>query len=83
MAENKEQLNNSKTDDQKFYTGLNIVHLACIFDQQQAIDFLSMYGVSKIRQGLQGGTDPVHTAAWFGNCWTSAITQKVRPQSSG
>ena len=25
-----------------------------------------MYGVSKIRQGLQGGTDPVHTAAWFG-----------------
>ena len=65
-TENKEKLNNYKTDDQKFFTGLNIVHLACIFDQQQAIDFLSMYGVSKIRQGLQGGTDPVHTAAWFG-----------------
>ena len=54
----------NKEDD--FYTGLNIVHLACIFDQQQAIEFLSMYGVAKIRRGMQGTTDPVHTAAWFG-----------------
>ena len=29
---------------------LNIIHLACIFDQEQVIDFLAMYGLKNLQQ---------------------------------
>ena len=31
-------------------TELSIIHLACIFDQDQVIEFLAMYGLNNIHQ---------------------------------
>ena len=30
--------------------GFNLVHLACIFDQEQVIDLLGMYGLNNLNQ---------------------------------
>ena len=52
----------------EFTESLNAIHLACIFDQEQVIDFLSMYGINKIKQSLasEASKDPAHVAAWYG-----------------
>ena len=41
-----------KTKESQYRTCLNIVHLACIFDQEQVLEFLAMYGHSKLKQRL-------------------------------
>ena len=52
----------------KYSKSLNIIHITCIFDQDQVVDFLCMYGVNKIKQFLASDQclDPGHTAAWYG-----------------
>ena len=45
---------NNNDDDSilhhNYCQGLNIIHLACIFDQEQVIDFLAMYGLKNLKQ---------------------------------
>ena len=46
--------NNNDYDDtilhHNYCHSLNIIHLACIFDQEQVIDFLEMYGLKNLKQ---------------------------------
>ena len=37
-------------DDKTRELSLSIIHLACIFDQDQVIEFLAMYGLNNIHQ---------------------------------
>ena len=46
----EEENNWPNTKDSLYRDFLNIIHLACIFDQDQVIEFLAMYGLSKLKQ---------------------------------
>ena len=49
--ETKEEENNEPNTKESLYRDfLNIIHLACIFDQDQVIEFLAMYGLSNLKQ---------------------------------
>ena len=41
-----------KTIESLYRDYLNIIHLACIFDQEQVIEFLALYGHTNIKQRL-------------------------------
>ena len=53
FQEDSENKSGKKLSDSRYISSLNIINLACIFDQGQVIDFLSMYGVNKIKQRSQ------------------------------
>ena len=52
-------------EESVFSTDLNIVHLACIFDQDQVLEFLSLYGVASMRESVSS-KPPALVSAWFG-----------------
>ena len=54
-----------ETDEDSIYSDLNIVHLACIFDQDQVLEFLSLYGVASMRESVSS-KPPALVSAWFG-----------------
>ena len=41
-----------KTKESLYRDFLNIIHLACIFDQEQVIEFLALYGHTNLKQRL-------------------------------
>ena len=41
-----------KTKESLYRDYLNIIHLACIFDQEQVIEFLALYGHTNLKQRL-------------------------------
>ena len=51
--EDSDNKSGEKSADSKYISSLNIINLACIFDQGQVIDFLAMYGVNQIKQRSQ------------------------------
>ena len=53
FQEDSDNKSGKKLADSKYISSLNIINLACIFDQGQVIDFLAMYGVNKIKQRSQ------------------------------
>ena len=53
FQEDSDNKSGEKSADSKYISSLNIINLACIFDQGQVIDFLAMYGVNQIKQRSQ------------------------------
>ena len=47
-----EDSNLVKTAEEQYRNFLNIIHLACIFDQEQVIEFLALYGHNNMKQRL-------------------------------
>ena len=52
-------------DEDSIYRELNIVHLACIFDQEQVLELLAMYGVAAMKESVVN-KDPSLVSVWCG-----------------
>ena len=53
------------TDEDSIYRDLNIVHLACIFDQEQVLELLALYGVAAMKESV-ASKDPSLVSVWCG-----------------
>ena len=54
-----------ESEEDSVYRDLNIVHLACIFDQEQVLELLALYGVAAMKESV-ASKDPSLVSAWCG-----------------
>ncbi len=55
-----------KDDESDMFRGLSILHIACVFDQEQIITYFIRYGNSVLKCTTKSGQTLLHTCAWFG-----------------
>ena len=57
----------------RFTTNLNIIDLACIFDQEHIISLLYSYGIGKQKGIMKPKICPAHVSAWYGSIGSLAM----------
>ena len=55
----------AESEEDSVYRDLNIVHLACIFDQEQVLELLALYGVAAMKESV-ASKDPSLVSVWCG-----------------
>ena len=62
----EQEAGSPKGEQVDMFVGLSVLHIACVFDQEQVISYFTRYGNSILKTLTPSRQSLVHTCAWFG-----------------